>query len=72
MTHAEIWSGIPAIYAQRIMELEKQLGECSGALQFTEKQLAMLRDTAWTQLNSPFPTVRIGCDSWLAIMGELP
>ena len=68
MTHAEIWSGAPAIYAQRIMELEKQLGECSGALQFTEKQLAMLRKESWFD----YGIVHICGHHWLAIMGELP
>jgi len=68
MTHAEIWSGAPAIYAARIIELEKQLGECSGALQIAEKQLAMLRASASFGLYDVFIRKR----DWLAIMGELP
>jgi CII-binding regulator of phage lambda lysogenization HflD len=31
-----------AAYAQRIMELERQLGECSGAVQTMERQIEQL------------------------------
>jgi len=69
MTHAEIWSGAPAIYAARIIELEKQLGECSGALQHAEKRIAMLRHHAHTDY---WQGVVISEHNWRAIMGELP
>jgi len=72
MTHAEIWSGAPAIYAARIIELEKQLGECSGALQFTEKQIAMLRKAAYSGGVYDNYDILIQREDWLAIMGELP
>ena len=68
MTHAEIWSGAPAIYAARIIELEKQLGECSGALQHAEKQIAMLRSEAWFENG----TMQLTLSEWCAIMGKLP
>jgi CII-binding regulator of phage lambda lysogenization HflD len=32
-----------AAYAQRIMDLERQLGECSGAVQTMERQIEMMR-----------------------------
>ena len=69
MTHAEIWAGIPAVYAKRIMEREKQLGECSGALQHAEKQLSMLR-AALREI--PDADLYIDPQHLLAIMGELP
>lgn len=34
-----------AVYVQRIMELERQLGECSGAMQTLERELNLLRKT---------------------------
>jgi len=71
MTHAEIWSGAPAIYAARIIELEKQLGECSGALQHAEKQLSMLREHSFKSWRDP-GCVSLYVPDWLAIMGELP
>ena len=70
MTHAEIWAGIPAVYAARIIELEKQLGECSGALQHAEKRIAELREDAWVGKAGGY--VHIAKSDWLAIMGELP
>ena len=69
MTHAEIWAGIPAVYAARIIELEKQLAVCSGALQHAEERIAMLC-TALREI--PEADLYIDPKHLLAIMGELP
>ena len=68
MTHADM-ADMCAIYARRIMELEKQLGECSGALQHAEERIAMLC-AALREI--PDADLYIDPQHLLAIMGELP
>jgi excisionase family DNA binding protein len=45
-----------AVYVQRIMELERQLGECSGAMQTLERELNLLRKTGTERIRLALTT----------------
>ena len=57
-----------AVYAQRIMDLERQLGECTGAVQTMERQIELLRRQVNTEAVPGLACIPLS--EWVAIMGS--